>query len=551
MATFFKFKTGKLKTRRKIQDRVSDELSPKGGHGDTGTGWVYLLAIWASAFLIHVLGDGLLNAHPPPPDSTGAPTAAPETAGRPSKFALENEEHAYRVFSHKAGDAILLFMALLVSAGSIRLGGSNPIKDRKQMLLLLTISTLSLAASKWLLVSRHIHAGGQNGYIVYLLPVTIAPMLMVILSGPIAAAAAGAWVSFAATVYASYNPVVLFAGIAAAMTTAQMGRNVRSRKRIIKIGIWAGAAMAACAAGFAFAAGADWPTQARQMACALINGTSAALVSLLLLPLIEITFGISTDITLLEYCDMQHPLLKKLAIEAPGTYHHSLVTANLAEAAADALGLNTLLVRVSAYFHDIGKLVKPGFFSENIQFSDNPHDQLSPAMSTLVIISHVKEGINLAHTYKLPQPVEDAVRQHHGTGLVSYFYHKGSAQQESDSQGGGSQPLAQEQFRYPGPKPRTREIAVLLLADSIEAASRSMEKVSPANIEKLINDIVESKIKDGQMDSCSITMAELHAVKKAFAFALVNMLHARISYSVNENGNKQPPVEAGSGRQAD
>ena len=297
-----------------------------------------------------------------------------------------------------------------------------------------------------------------------------------------------------------------------------------------------GLAQALCALALAARRASALPVIAEHISYAIAGGFAVALLTLLLLPVIELTFRVSTDIALLEFCDMQHPLLKQMAIEAPGTYHHSLMVANIAEAAAEAIGANALLLRVSAYFHDVGKLVKPGFFTENIQFRDNPHDQLSPSMSSLVIISHVKEGVNLALGHKLPSAIVDAILEHHGTSLVSYFYHKASAQQEFDFAPPGAK---EAQFRYPGPKPGSRENAILTLADSVEAASRSLDKITPGHIENLVSSIVKDKLNDGQLENCPITMAECNAVQKALVFALMNVLHSRISYPADENRLRQ------------
>jgi len=256
---------------------------------------------------------------------------------------------------------------------------------------------------------------------------------------------------------------------------------------------------------------------------------------MLLLPLLEIIFGISTDISLLELSDLEHPLLKRLAIEAPGTYHHSLMVANLTQAAVAAIGGNALRAGIGAYFHDIGKLVKPSFFSENIQYGQNPHDDLSPSMSTLVIISHVKEGVNLALRHKLPQSAVEAIQQHHGSGLVFYFYHKANVQRDEAPPDAAAAGVKEENFRYPGPKPQSREIAVLSLADAIEAASRSLEKISPGNLEGLVRDVIDSKLQDGQLDACDLTLGQINTIRRVLIFTLCNMLHARIAYPSDEN----------------
>jgi putative nucleotidyltransferase with HDIG domain len=260
----------------------------------------------------------------------------------------------------------------------------------------------------------------------------------------------------------------------------------------------------------------------------------------------EHLFNITTDIKLLELSDLSHPLLQSLAIKAPGTYHHSLMMASLAQSAAETIGANGLQLRVCAYFHDIGKLVKPGFFSENIQFTENPHDDLAPSMSTLVIVSHIKEGVTLAKKYKLPQVIIDGIEQHQGTSLVSVFYHRAKTRQEKEnaSASGTQNPVNDEDFRYEGPRPQNREMAILMLADSCEAASRSLDKPTPIRINNLISDIFDARLRDGQLDQCNLTLAELTTIKQSFVFSLTNMLHGRVAYPKEENGKKSSKNEA-------
>jgi len=267
-------------------------------------------------------------------------------------------------------------------------------------------------------------------------------------------------------------------------------------------------------------------------------------ITLLLLPFFQFVFGITTNLTLLDLSDLGHPLLQRLAIEAPGTYHHSLIVASLAQTAADVLGVNSLLTRVASYFHDVGKLIKPLFFTENVGTGSNPHDELTPSMSTLVITNHVKEGISLALLHKLPAPIINVIREHHGTSLLSYFYHKAKEQMglTMDAQGNGKteEPKIDEQaFRYGGPKPSTRESAIICLADSVEAASRSLERPSPGAIENLVNDIVNSRFEDGQLDECSLTLEELARIKESFISTMTSMLHGRVPYPKNESRDKQ------------
>ena len=227
-----------------------------------------------------------------------------------------------------------------------------------------------------------------------------------------------------------------------------------------------------------------------------------------------------------------------MTIEAPGTYHHSLVVANLAEAAAEAIGANATLCRVCSYFHDVGKLVKPEYFTENMNYERNPHDDLAPTMSALIIIAHVKEGVDLALKHRLNQQIIDVIQEHHGTSLVYYFY-KRALQQLEDARAGGKimnmreddiSTVREESFRYPGPKPQTKESAIISLADMVESASRSLEKPTPQKIDQFVNELIDQRIADRQLDECDLTLADLRIIAERFRFTLMTMLHTRIAY---------------------
>jgi putative nucleotidyltransferase with HDIG domain len=275
-----------------------------------------------------------------------------------------------------------------------------------------------------------------------------------------------------------------------------------------------------------------------QSALAIGNGMLTATLVGGVLPMLEQLFGITTDISWLEASDLNHPLLRRMTIEAPGTYHHSLVVANLAEAAAEAIGANATLCRVCSYFHDVGKLIKPEYFTENMSFERNPHDDLAPTMSALIIIAHVKEGVDLALKYKLHQRIIDIIQEHHGTSLVYYFYQR-ALQQHEDARAGGKimklreddiPDVREESFRYSGPKPQTKESAIVSLADMVESASRSLEKPTPQKIESFVNELIEERIVDRQLDECDLTLAELKVIAERFRFTLMMMLHSRIAY---------------------
>ena len=246
-----------------------------------------------------------------------------------------------------------------------------------------------------------------------------------------------------------------------------------------------------------------------------------------LLPLVEKVFGVQTDLSLLELGDASHPLLRRLAQRAPGTYNHSINVASIAEAAADAIGANGLLVRVGAYFHDIGKMFKPEYFVENQSEGVNQHDSLQPAMSTLVIIAHVKDGADLARSHHLPEPIIDFILQHHGTTLVEYFYKEASRRSEDNPD---IETVNDQDFRYPGPKPQTLEAAVMMLADAVESASRTLIDPTPARIQGLVDAIAEKKMTDGQFDECGLTFQQLATIRHSLLKSLTAIYHARVKY---------------------
>ncbi len=253
-----------------------------------------------------------------------------------------------------------------------------------------------------------------------------------------------------------------------------------------------------------------------------LNGIVSVVLTIGLTPFWESTFNVVTPLKLLELTNPNQPLIKRLLMEAPGTYHHSLMAANLAEVATEAIGGDALLARVGAYFHDIGKLKRPNFFREN-QLGDNPHDRMTANLSTLVITSHTRDGVELAKKYKIPAPIRDIIMQHHGTTLVVYFYHKAKQCNKEGT-------VNEENFRYEGPKPTTKEAAVVMLADSVEAAVRSMTDKTEGKIEGLVRKIIKDKLDDGQLDLCPLTLKDLDVIANSFMKVLSGLFHEREKY---------------------
>ena len=243
------------------------------------------------------------------------------------------------------------------------------------------------------------------------------------------------------------------------------------------------------------------------------------------IPVIETLFQYTTDIKLLELANLNSPVLRDLMIKAPGTYHHSVVVGNLVEAAAESIGANPLLARVSAYYHDIGKVSKPLYFIENQSGEENRHDKLSPSMSALILISHIKEGAELAREKRLGQQIVDIIRQHHGTGLIKFFYDRAKTQAETSGQ-----LIDEKDFRYPGPKPQTREAGIVMLADCVEAASRTLVNPSPDHIQGMVQKLINNVFIDGQLDECELTLKNLHEIARSFNYILNGIFHHRVNY---------------------
>jgi putative nucleotidyltransferase with HDIG domain len=264
----------------------------------------------------------------------------------------------------------------------------------------------------------------------------------------------------------------------------------------------------------------------------LANGIIVALLISSTLKIFEWLFGTLTNFSLLELADFNNPLLKKMMLEAPGTYNHSLVVSNLSEAAADAIGADALLTRVGAYYHDIGKIAKAEYFTENQLVGGNKHDNMEPSMSKLVILNHVKEGVEVAKKYKLNPAIVDFIPQHHGTSLMYFFYSKALEEAEE------GEVVSEENYRYPGPKPQIRETAITLLADSVEGATRALDDPNPTNIEETVKKIVNNKFIDGQLDECPLTLKEIDKITETFIRVLSATYHGRIKYPEKKNGNQ-------------
>ena len=390
----------------------------------------------------------------------------------------------------------------------------------------------------------------SENYRYLFVPCALAPMFHGILLGRTAGSFSAIYVSLIGSMMVPSEDVInyIIVSLVAGMTAVVCVLQVRKRIQLLRAGIYVGAVMVllALVLGRLDVMAVFGPESMDRLqilgtgsAIAFATALTVAMIVSGLLPLFELMFNLITDISWLELSDLNHKLLKQMQLEAPGTFHHSLVVAALAEAAAEKIGANAPMCRVCAYFHDVGKLNKPSYFIENQHDgSENPHDALTPTMSGLVIIAHVKDGIDLAVKHKLNPRIIEVIQEHHGDSLVYYFYRKAQEQKKAekekvDKKLGNEEDLpkvVEKNFRYPGPCPSTKESGIICLADTIESASRSLSKPTPAKIRALVDELVSTKIQDGQLDLCPLTMGELALVKDSFTNTLRSMLHSRIDY---------------------
>ena len=445
----------------------------------------------------------------------------------------------------------LLFFATAIAA--LWINHPATFSQNSRVFLVFGTIFLQLATIRLVLVLCSEHAfkflTPEMGWL--LAPYAFAPLVLSVLLGRNHGLYAAFFVSFWSSVlFVKIDAPLLVISLISGFTAVYLTLQVRRRSKLIRAGVGVGVAIWLCALCFGLITinfypptDNDWGMIGIQSALALGNGIVTAMLVGGALPLLEHLFQITTDISWLELSDLNHPLLRRMTIETPGTYHHSLVVANLAESAAEQIGANATLCRVCSYFHDVGKLVKPQYFTENMSFDRNPHDDLAPSMSALIIIAHVKEGVDLALKHKLNQRIIDIIQEHHGTSLVYYFYQR-ALQQQEDARAGGKimnireediPEVEEESFRYPGPKPQTKESAIVSLADIVESASRSLEKPTPQKVEQLVNELIEERIADGQLDECDLTLGELRVIAERFRFTLMTMLHTRIAYPKGES----------------
>lgn len=424
---------------------------------------------------------------------------------------------------------------------------SNRLRDLIFVAALLLASTLM---NKGLLVlgdnvSRSLPLVGHN--LVYVLPLGLAAILAAMFLGlETGVGVACLSATFAALVVDKPFPLFIYFVIAGLMGVWGV-KNRRRRSALIQTGLIISAANMVLVAAFKLL---EFPFTGNDLLIgevfALGGGVLTGILALGLTPIMESLFSYSSNIRLLELLNLDQPVLKDLMLIAPGTYHHSMVVGQMVEAAAETIGANPMLAKAAAFYHDIGKIRKPNYFVENQTSGENKHDKLAPSMSSLILISHVKDGVDLARKHRLGESIADIIRQHHGTNLISYFFHKAKTQAAKPNQ------VKMEDYRYPGPRPQTKEAGLVLLADQVEAASRTLTDPTPARIQGMVQKIINNVFADGQLDECELTLKDLHHIARSFNKILSGIFHQRIQYpqaidkkKAHEDLDKQPPKNNG------
>jgi putative nucleotidyltransferase with HDIG domain len=396
---------------------------------------------------------------------------------------------------------VMIFVMLILCGIYMRYRQHGPLANLTRLGGMLTLAGVTVALSRWASVAP---------WRAELVPLMLFGMIMAIVYGQeLAVLLCGVLaLVLALALEQGLCTFVLLMGVSAT-ANLNLGR-IRSRSKLIYVGLFSGGVAALLTTGLGIVD--NQPLDAELLRGATRNGLWAVVL---------------TDLSLLELGDISHPLLQELVRRAPSTYNHSVTVGSIGEAAADSIGARGPLVRVGAYFHDIGKMLKPGYYAENQGPEDNRHEALVPAMSSLIIVAHIKDGADLARQHHLPQPIIDLIEQHHGTTRVGFFYERASEQKRSDPNGSE---VDESTYRYPGPKPQTKEAAVLMLADNVESASRTLVDPTPARLESLVREVAERRLHGGEFDESGLTLRELRTIERSMVMSLTAIYHGRLKY---------------------
>lgn len=410
-----------------------------------------------------------------------------------------------------SGVCVLVFVIIWLVRAYLRKFDSDIYRDDKQLFLIMIVVIGSMLLGKM-----------AYYYSPFVSPMAVGTLLLAILIGLRVGLCVGTALACFFCIMADFDVRILIGAFLGNCIAVYNISRLAYGNSLVKTGIMLGICNFFVVGAMCIAKSLEMGDVFYTSFLAMGGGFLSAVITIGVLPYLENAFGITTPIKLLQVGQANHPLLERLLLEAPGTHHHGLVVANLAEAAAHEVEADAILVRVGAYYHDVGKLYRPGFFVENQFGSDNPHDTIAPSLSTRIITAHVRDGVSLCREYQVPEAVVNIVREHHGTMLVSYFYHKAKAELGDN--------IVEDDFRYDGPKPQSKESALIMLADSCEAAVRSLGKPNREQIETMVRKIIATRLQEGQLDECNLTLRDLSTIGDVFIRLLSSMFHTRIEY---------------------
>ncbi|MCL6547837.1 MAG: HDIG domain-containing protein, partial [Alicyclobacillus sp.] len=418
-----------------------------------------------------------------------------------------------------------LFIAIAIGLLGVYVERRSPRRRLDNMGLIITALVLVLTAIMISVGKGVITAGGPSS-IPYLVPISVGPMLISVLLDSSLAVVISFYTSLLFGASLAFDFWFVFTSFISCLVGAYSVAKVTHRGTFMRAGFLVSATNVLATLTMHLlqpGAGEPFRTFSLHVGLGALNGIVSAVLTMGILPFFESAFGVLTAIHLLELSNPNNPLLRKVLLEAPGTYHHSLIVGNLAEAAAEIVGADPLICRVGAYYHDVGKTRRPLFFVENQMTKENPHDKIAPSLSHLIITSHVSDGLEMLKKAGLPKPIRDICATHHGTTILWYFYNKAKEQDKNGT-------VKVDDFRYPGPKPKTRECAIVMICDAVEAAVRSMSRPTPNRVEGVIRKIIRDRLEDGQLDECDLTLQDLDVMVGAFMKTLKGIYHARIEY---------------------
>lgn len=392
---------------------------------------------------------------------------------------------------------------------------------KEGILLLGSVSVVFLFLCQLLMLLVSSATGTIYSVLGYLLPLPVVALIFTTLTNQKLAFIVTVFNGLLMALLVLNQPVFLLATVCGAMFTIYFVGRIRERYQVVSFGLYLGIVEAVVILTLGLIGEQSLRTVAIGCGVGIFSGFLSAFISLGSIPILENLLKLTTPMKLMELSSTGHPLIKRLMAEAPGTYYHSILVANLAEVGADAIGADSLLVRVAAYYHDIGKMERPGYFTENQDGNNNPHDKISPALSTLIIVSHVKDGVEMAKEYGLPDDVINIIAEHHGDSTIKYFYHKAMEQNPN---------TREEDYSYPFPKPQSRESAILMMADTVQAALQSMPQMSRGETAAKIHSLIKGRLDEGQFAESNLTFRDIHMIQEAFVGVYEGLSHQRIKY---------------------